>query len=362
MSKAPSVLICGSIRDGHAFAHELETYFRWRAEGAIDRIVFSGWLSNRLDGNIGLMERNGVEIILAHEPVVRGPGHIFHQLKNLDLGLQAFDDDELVLRCRTDKTSPVYSISELARRFHAAELPGADSPFRRRLMLRGALPLQPFFFNDMAFMGLAGDIKRLVSFDIWWEIKHALLNPEQIFHLPPYEASATRVFSLVNPGLEHSDVGLSIEIYRFLLTQELYLRAVAEGLSALEAGYVLGWDEDKTLAPPAASDISGLLDLPLQDGGATLWMQVGSNIPALDHSGVVTLMLDMPISRDDTRTLRSLYHRPGSQTGADLDALAAQLVEAFKEKFPGRLNSPTYPYQDGALRIFPPRTQSLSVA
>lgn len=364
MSKPPSVLICGSIRDGLAFAHELETYFRWRAEGLIDRMVFSGWLSNRLDGNINFMIQNGVEVVLAHEPVIWGPGHIFHQVKNLHFGLQAFSDDDLILRCRTDKTAPGYSIQELTRRFHAAPAPAAGAPFDRRLMLRGALPLQPFFYNDMAFMGLARDLRRLVSFDIWWEIEHALLNPEQIFHLPPYrrQAPATHVFSLVNPGLEHLDSGFSLDIYRFLLTQDLYLRAVAEGLAALEAGYLFGWDEDKPLNMPEVGNIAAILELPLQNGGSTLWMQAHSNMPGLDHSGAVTALLDMAVSKTDPRTLRSFLSPEAAVAKAELERLAKALAEAFAERFPAHKNAPAFPYDDGGIRIIPPRIQSVAAA
>ncbi|MGA0544217.1 hypothetical protein ACO2Q1_02980 [Brevundimonas sp. VNH65] len=362
MSKPPSVLICGSIRDGGALAGELQTYFRWRSEGLIDRLVFSGWLSDRADGNIDLMVRNGVEVVLSHQPVIRGPGHIFHQIKNFHFGLQAFADDEIVLRCRTDKTAPIYAIDGLTRRFHDAPPPGAAAPFGKRLMLQAALPLQPFFFNDMAFMGLAGDLRRLVSFDIWWEIEHAVLNPEQIFHLPPYRhsAPATHVFGRVNPGLEHRDPALSVEIYRFLLTQDLYLRAVAEGLAALEAGYWFGWDRDRPADMPEAASIAGLLDLPLQSSGSTLWMQANSNMPGLNHSEAVTALLDMPISEADARTPRSFLSLDAGVPEAELGRLARNLIEGFAQRFPGRHNAPVFPHDEGGLRVIPPRVQSVA--
>jgi hypothetical protein len=360
MAKAPSVLICGAIRNGHAFAAELQTYFRWRDEGLVDRLVFSGWLGDRGDGNINYMVGNGVEVTLAHEPVLKATGHILHQLKNLHFGLDGFDDDELILRCRTDKTPPDFDIQALTRRFHAAEAPASSAPFSRRLVIPEASPLQAFFYNDMKFMGLAGDIRKLVSFDIWWELEHSLLNPEQIVHLSPYRgrAPATTVFSRVNPGLEHQDLALSVDIYRFLLGQELYLRSVAEGLQALRSGYVVGWDEELEFTPPDAPDLHTFLGRAIGQSTDGIWMADGSNLPALNHPDAVEWLLDLPLSPGDARNLRA-FASEGDIPDSSLPDQAAALVAAYREHFPYRANAPAFPYQEDGLRIIPPRAQSI---
>lgn len=361
MSVPPSVLICGKIRDEEQFGRDLDIYQDWLDQGLVRRIVFSGWLSDASHPLMARMQSMGIRIVLAHEPVIRGVGHIFHQIKALHFGLLEFEPDEVVFRARTDKIFLGFSMAELSQSFQAAALPEPGSPFQRRLMIFAVVPLQPFFFTDISLMGLAGDLHKLVSFDMWYELDHGSVNPEQVFHLPPYldVCPATRYFARVNPGFEHQDADLSVAIYRYLLTQDLFLLAVAEGLAALRANYLLGWAKTESWTPPPASTVEGLLQMPFGDPSDGIWMTPNSNNLEVDNSAAIEFMIDLPISDDDARTLRFFMNTP-TPSSESLARLASELASGFVNRFPDRQNPPAFPFESDGRLIIPPRVQMVA--
>jgi hypothetical protein len=247
------------------------------------------------------------------------------------------------------------------RRFWSAPAPAAHAPFSRRLVIQSLLPLQPFFFNDIMFMGLARDLRRLVTFDLWYELEHALLNTEQIFHFEPFRQTvrATRLFLRVNPGLEHGDNQRSRAIYAMLLEHELYLRALAESLLAVEDAYILGWDEMEDWQGEDRS-LCELIQMPYLTNGRGLWMSEKGNNLWADHPATVPFLLDRPISQGDRRTLRALASVDLPDLGT-LEAQATMLVQRFAGVFRDLPNPPRFPFNDGPLHIIPPRIQRVVV-
>src|SRR5438270_460776 len=114
------------------------------------------------------LRRNGVEVVLAEEPMVRMIGHIFHQAKSLHYGLSQFSDDDLVLKTRTDKVWLNFDIGYTRDRLENAPAPGPISPFKQRIIIQTSLVFQPFFFNDALFAGRAADLHKLATFDLWY--------------------------------------------------------------------------------------------------------------------------------------------------------------------------------------------------
>src|SRR5437764_587140 len=138
MPQKLNILICGKIRDPQAFAADLDVYRSWRDSGFVERIVFSGWISDLHDNPDMLLQlrRNGVEVVLAEEPMVRMIGHIFHQAKSLHYGLSQFSDDDLVLKTRTDKVWLNFDIGYTRDRLENAPAPGPISPFKQRIIIQ----------------------------------------------------------------------------------------------------------------------------------------------------------------------------------------------------------------------------------
>jgi hypothetical protein len=250
-------------------------------------------------------------------------------------------------------------MSKATQRFWSAAPPAPQSPFSRRLIIQQLMPLQPFFFNDMMFLGLVKDLRKLVTFDLWYELEHCLLNPEQIFHLQPHRgtAHATSMFLRVNPGIECNDLDRSRAMYKLLLENELYLRAIYESLSAFEQGYLMGWEEKEKWQGEDLS-LYELLEKPLEDGSHYLWMAGASKNLTTNHAQVVSYLLDRPISPIDRRTLRRL----GGTALPDERVLGEQatvLVRKFTRAFPDHPNPPRFPFDDGPLHIIPPRPQTV---
>jgi hypothetical protein len=233
--------------------------------------------------------------------------------------------------------------------------PQDGSPFSRRLIVLAAAPFQPFFYNDMLFIGQRSDLDRLLSFDLWFELEHALLNPEQIIHFTPFRdtAPATRHFFRVNPGLEHFDRQRSRDAYRLLFGHELYVRALAESLSALLAHYAMGLkdpDPFNGLTAPSLVDLFDCSDTRTFD----LWFHEGANNLSLNHPDAIDYILDLPVSLEDRRTLRQIADLPALSV-AEMDAKAADLADNFMRRFPDWDHSLAFPYRKGRELIVPSR-------
>jgi hypothetical protein len=364
MASIPSVVVCGKIRDAEVLARDIDIYEDWLSKGAINRIVFSGWLE---DGEHALIRRfvnMGAKVVLSHPPVIGSHGHVLHQVKALHYALQHLHDDELVLRSRTDKVFLNFDPIALADRWHTAPAPLAPSPYLRRIVIIAALPAQPFFFNDMMMLGRKADLAKMVSFDLWPELEHALLNPEQQFHFQPYHrldmCAATAMFLRVNPGIVTGNEALARAVVRFMLAHDIYLRALAEGLLAHENHYVMGFSDAELFLPPPVDNLLALYDLPLKGISKQLGLNPHHHNLDTQLPGAMTWLLDQPISPDDPRTLRQISLQPGVSRTA-LETEARQFAEAFGRAFPDFLMMPKFPFDRDGIHIIPPRIQTVRV-
>jgi hypothetical protein len=362
MASPPSILVCGKIRDADALAKDIDVYEDWLSKGAINRIVFSGWLE---DGEHPLIRRfvnMGAKVVLSCPPVIGSAGHVLHQVKALHYALQHLQDDELVLRSRTDKVFLDFDPEALADRWHAAPAPNAPSPYLRRIFIRAALPSQPFFFNDMMMLGRKGDLAKMVSFDLWPELEHALLNPEQQLHFQPYHrlgmCAATAMFLRVNPGIVTGNEALARAVARFMLAHDIYLRALAESLLAHENHYVMGFYDAEIFLPPSVHNLLALYDLPLRGVSKQLGLNPDHHNLDTQLPGAMTWLLDQPISPTDSRSLREIALQPALSRPA-LETEARQFAEAFERAFPDFPMMPKFPFDRDGIHIIPSRIQSV---
>jgi hypothetical protein len=148
-----------------------------RRSGVLDRVLYMTWDTATLDGYVApALEWPEVELVRIPQPQVSGTPHrrgFVYQSRNLAAALELVaDPDELVF-----KTRPDYLIDEnfLANKIatfgtwrtapdfsHRIPPVMPPSPFKARIWVPWA-DAAPFFYEDGAFMGLAGDLARLAD-------------------------------------------------------------------------------------------------------------------------------------------------------------------------------------------------------
>lgn len=306
-----NILICGKIRDAAAFSNELETYFEWRKAGLVDRICFSGWESDLGPHGelIAALRRSNVSVVLSPEPQLKLAGHIFHQMKALNFGLSLFDPEDIVLKTRTDGADMIFDPEFALERFLAAPGPAAGSPFQDRVLVQYASPFQPYFFGDQVFMGRRRDLQKLVTFDLWFDAQHAFMNPEQVMHTAPHlrRRPFIKHFLRANPGLQYDDPARASAIYQLMLEDPLYLNAIHAAMHDLMDHYVFGFkpDEYGQSVESWPADLT-LCDLVTQEGASNrdlIYYHPPAATISTQSTAVIRRLLEMPISRTETRSL-----------------------------------------------------------
>ena len=88
-----NVIFCGLLRDPKRFERSLVDMRQLQKEGVVGEIIWSTWEGRG-------EEIPGVRVIESEVPPVN-IGHIWHQMKSLDVGLQNSSSD-IILKTRTD--------------------------------------------------------------------------------------------------------------------------------------------------------------------------------------------------------------------------------------------------------------------
>lgn len=360
MNNKFNLLITGKIRDSDAFIENLVVYDEWLSNGWIDALIFSGWREDLNDRCIGRLMSMGAKVLLTDPPDFRSRGNIFHQIKSFYCGLSDISDDTIVLKSRTDKAYVNFDPQEALKRFNNSPPTGPLSPFAQRIHVTAMLPLQPFFINDIMLMGKASDLRKLLSYDMWFDLEQALLNAEQVFHYYPHSRGDDifRAFYRINPGLIHSNTDMSRKLTRVLLGNEIFLRAVAEYLLAFADGYCIGIGGEQEFTPPEEASIEALIDLPASDNSDGLRFVEGANTLEVVSGGAVVYLLDMPISAKDTRSFRSIA-QDAPLTKWDIKAWSELLTAELLRNFPENEHNPALLQRHGGLEILPSRIRHL---
>jgi len=360
MENSFSLLICGKIRDGQAFNQDLSIYEEWQRRGLIKSIVFSGWREDRNDGCIGRLEQMGARIVLTDAPDFRSVGNILHQMKTLHFALRDVPEDDLVIKSRTDKVWLNFDPSIALERLQTAAPVGPNCPFAKRLMVLGMLPLQPFFINDMMFFGRAADVRKLVSFNIWYEIEQAVLNAEQIFHYSPYmqPGDIFQDYYRLNPGLIHGNLNKARALQKLMLGNEVILRAIARYLVTFEQSYVISAEPSPPFVPPASATVLELLDLPPSNCDEAIRMDPGANTLVIRDEAAVSYLLDLPVSPSESRTLREISAAHPLSRYA-VQTCSQTLKDEFAHSYPDQHPAPRVVETDGPCEILASRVRYL---
>ena len=343
MTVRASILICGKIRSREVFRKDMETYRIWKASGQIDRIVYSGWTSDLgvNDDIFSDLREMGVEIVLTPEPNFIVHGYIYHQMKTLHFGLAMFGDDEIVIKSRTDNAWLNFDPITVTQYVAEAEPVGPRSPFAARVSILCGLAFQPYFFNDMMYAGRASDLKRMVSFDLWYDAESALVNAEQALHTAPVigQRPFLRDYLMVNPGLLHGESPLAGRLQRVLLTDPFYLRCVWDSLTTLRDGYRIGFHPRDPWTPPEGQvTLEDLADGAAGDPVKDLRFLAAANTLEFYSNAAVDFLLTTPISAAEPRSLSALFDsQPQSPPRQEplfsgpAATLAKTLADAFTE-------------------------------
>jgi hypothetical protein len=189
-SRARVAVIAGVARNADSTRDILDLCCRAKSEGKIDRIIVSTWHTDipnwRSLGFGGL----GIEVISDNEPAIVVEGHIVHQVKALGNGLSLMEDGDVCLKFRTDRCVPMISRELIDRAQEDLEDPdlslGFPKVFSKRIRAPYANPSYPFLIHDIEFLGLCGDLKKLIHFDMSFFDVMWVASPEAFLHSRPF--------------------------------------------------------------------------------------------------------------------------------------------------------------------------------
>jgi len=203
-------VVCGNIRSELAFYEVVRELLHAKADGLVARIVFSTWRSeaDRFPELFKTLTSVGVDIVTCDPPGPYG-GSLVTQHIQLWRGLQALDDDERwVFKTRTEKAF-LHTV-ELFRdlrmgAFSLEQLGRPRAVLDRQVALFGASLTEPFAHNDIAFLALKSDCRRLLNFDAAFDyvFNDAGYFPQEArWFLAPVMSrypQLKRLFEVVNP-------------------------------------------------------------------------------------------------------------------------------------------------------------------
>lgn len=228
---AATVILCGQVREPDRFYKTLVQLRSLRGEGRIGPIILSTWHGEvaKHAGLDALLRRLQVQVIAAREPRTPSMGNIFHQMKNLHLGLEQVEGSAWVLKTRTDvHLSPAFlrDLLDHPERLELEPEVRAQGIFQNRVWVPWFEISTPFYMADECFFGRAADLGQLVNFDARYDLLYrigcGITQIRRFAH--PFLDRHPRLHEFlalgIQTGLRHS---LRFEVLPYLLEQDLYL-------------------------------------------------------------------------------------------------------------------------------------------
>jgi hypothetical protein len=258
MSRRSWAIVCGQIREPVETLAVLTHLHDWRRAGLLEGVVVSTWLGevDRVAPLREMLSRTGMVLVESPEPPLPSPGHLYHQMKSLEMGLHACPPDVHVLKVRTDK-------SGLGPE-HAALLDGTldltpDPAIAFPPVLEGRIWIDycflrtPFWVGDQVFYGHARDLRRLVHYDAAYDVlMHGagMTTEMRIFAHPFLEAfPILQEYLAFTDGIfrhHQANFGVADRIRDFELAQPWYLAVLATYHLLLRKFFAVGfgWTEE----------------------------------------------------------------------------------------------------------------------
>ena len=174
-SKA-NVLFCGLMRKPEMFKKSIQDLSLMRKDGLINQIIFSTW-TGELEKSPEIesfLKENKVKIIKTEEPKDRGYGNIWCQMKALEVGLSEIEENEFVLKTRSDVyihpdfLKKIFSSSQLFK--ITKNLPKGNI-FQNKVWVHWFELTRPFYMADECFYGTRYDLKKLINYNTRYDIE-----------------------------------------------------------------------------------------------------------------------------------------------------------------------------------------------
>jgi hypothetical protein len=248
-----AILVSGALRDTAAFEASLRAASVVVKAAGLSKatIVISTWDSdypkaNRICTELGFENCNLI-VTGSRSIPCDFSGNWIRQSILLTKGLTAISPNSFVIKMRTDKTEWV---TEFAKQvFHLPELTDPQSSsFSKRIIIPDAIVLEPYFYNDMVYAGIASDLLRLVPRLMQPLVEQWIINPEQIFHIAPVleENEDIARFFRQNRGLPHGYEPEQLKLRNEgILSDNLHLKMAIQSLEHLLQAYAFPSDYDK---------------------------------------------------------------------------------------------------------------------
>ncbi len=168
-----AVLFTGLPRMEDRFKQSIEQMSSLANQGYINDIIFVTW-NNVWNGKSQLRSfllKNDVKIIEAEESPIGGFHNVWHQMKALDIGLEAIPSDYYVLRTRPE----VYIETEFLKKLFDGKIDelhtsAGSGIFNDRIWISFFETHEVFRYSDYCFFGNHDDLYNLVNYDARYDV------------------------------------------------------------------------------------------------------------------------------------------------------------------------------------------------
>ncbi len=247
-----NILFTGLVRNENLFINKLEKALELRKSGLIKKVVFSTWIGEASKYPIvyDYIKKNDIVLIESTEPNVKSPGYILHQMKTLYHGLSFFNNNEFVYKMRPD-LGPfnIENVKEVITNINLdIEDKIKDKVLINKIVVDGGFIMHPFYINDIQFYGLNEDLKKLINFDLKYEVIYNDISPEQYFYISPFidYFPKLKMFFSINQGLMHGNEDLARKYFYYFLESNHHLEALSNYIYILDKYfYINGVKKEK---------------------------------------------------------------------------------------------------------------------
>lgn len=334
------VLLAGNVADVGKAAAALSRVLELKSEGLTGRVVISAGpdVGRLVDGNRDALARLIPEFVVpAASPSPGPPGEI----ELAAAGLTRFDDEDLVLVISLPEPPVWFHFERAIHEFAAMPAP-RDSPLRQRIVISGAMPMNPLWMRDQAMLGRAGDLSRLHAAADRTDALPTGLGQAQMRLAAPWVRRLGWLgpFFATAPGLASiRSQDEALRLYGTVLSSPLGLRAIHDTLVILRDGFHLSFltpaDDsfEPLLAATPGATVRRVLGGHPFSGWAGMHYWDGIHMPELFGQQRIGETLALPIHVKDGPSLMDRFGGKladeGESAGVDWMGESARLADAI---------------------------------
>ena len=152
---------------------ELDRFYRSIDElnklNIVSKIIYSTWNGRLSDGLHKKLLAKGVTVLLNDEPSDIGKNSIIAQNKSLEFGLELCNENDIVLRTRTDVYISNQLLKDVLIKYENSNVKNSKV-FDKKIWIPTFEITKPFYMDDAIFLGKCKDLKYLTKFDMSWNL------------------------------------------------------------------------------------------------------------------------------------------------------------------------------------------------